>query len=153
VKIIDSFSGEYEFLSNFFVEKNGMTLEHRFQAAKAKTKHDRIFILSQKTPGKAKRAGRHIDIRKDWEVIRLLVMEQLVRTKFTDVQLFANLNETYPALLIEGNNWGDQFWGMTKNPSTDDWEGENNLGKILMKIREENMKLVSKEEYARLVNK
>ena len=45
--------------------------------------------------------------------------------------LKTNLLKTGDAMLIEGNTWGDRIWGQVNGV------GENNLGKILMRIREE----------------
>ena len=60
-------------------------------------------------------------------------MESILRVKFSDDKLKNKLIDTYPAELIEGNTWNDKFWGVDINTSI----GENNLGKILMKLRDE----------------
>lgn len=150
---IASFQGEYRFLSNFYpcsVVLDGVdypSVEHAFQAAKARiddvlvhfdphlgplTKPVRMVIRSASTPGQAKRLGRKIKLRPGWEDMRLEVMEGLVRQKFTnDWCLAERLLKTGDAELIEGNWWGDTFWGVCQG------KGENNLGKILMRVREE----------------
>lgn len=59
-------------------------------------------------------------------------MEDIVRDKFTrNEDLKAMLLATGDEGLIEGNWWGDTFWGECKG------QGENHLGRILMKIRRE----------------
>ena len=59
-------------------------------------------------------------------------MEDICRAKFTqNEELKKKLIDTGDATLIEGNTWNDTFWGVCNGV------GENNLGKILMKIREE----------------
>ena len=88
------------------------------------------------SPGEAKSAGRRLKLRTDWEKVKDQVMEDLVRKKFSDRGLARGLLETEDAELIEGNTWNDQTWGMVKD-SDGKWHGQNRLGKILMKVREE----------------
>jgi predicted NAD-dependent protein-ADP-ribosyltransferase YbiA (DUF1768 family) len=57
----------------------------------------------------------------------------LVRQKFREPKLRELLAGTRNAELIEGNYWGDRFWGVYVG----DGKGENHLGKILMQVREE----------------
>jgi ribA/ribD-fused uncharacterized protein len=136
---IDSFQGEYRFLSNFWpavVEYEGITypsIEHAYQAAKTLDRNERRRIAAIVEPGDAKRAGRALpNQRKDWEQVKLRVMEDCVRYKFTHhADLRDKLLATGDAELIEGNTWNDRFWGVC------DGQGENHLGKILMKIRAE----------------
>lgn len=134
--VIDSFQGEYRFLSNFypspidFVAVTYPTVEHAYQAFKTRDLEQRVLISRLPTPGQAKRAGRLLEIRSDWESIKLEVMADLVELKFlTHKDLLERLVVTYPAELIEGNTWGDRFWGQV------DGIGENHLGRILMTVR------------------
>ncbi len=145
--MIDSFSGSYRFLSNFYwvdVEMFGETypsVEHAFQAAKMEDPERRGGIRIAMTPGDAKRMGRNLPLRPDWEEIKLLVMEELLRRKFaqfdkfdsrgTGELLLTRLVNTRPHRLIEGNTWGDTFWGECNG------YGLNYLGYLLEKIREE----------------
>lgn len=115
---ITSFSGEYEFLSNFYkepVEWEGVvypTIEHAFQAAKSFDPKYRERVLKASSPGAAKKLGRAVDLRKDWEDIKLDVMTILVTRKFTsDSKLAMKLLKTGSHELIEGNNHGDVIWG------------------------------------------
>ncbi len=128
---IDSFSGEYAFLSNFYPsDLDGFpTVEHAFQALKATTPEDMEYIRTCKTPGEAKRAGRKIKIKSGWNDIRFSIMQVLVFKKFQDEELKQKLLSTGDAELIEGNTWHDTFWGVCNGV------GENNLGKILMQAR------------------
>ena len=135
---ITSFTGPSRFLSNFFectVHYDGIefpSAEHAYQAAKSNDIRVMTRIASLKTPGEAKRVGRKILIQKNWENIRADVMYSIVQNKFfNNAVLGAKLMATSPAQLIEGNEWGDTFWGVC------DDTGENNLGKILMKVRTE----------------
>jgi len=136
---IDSFSAEYRFLSNFWpavVEYEGITypsVEHAYQAAKTLDRRERRRVAAIAEPGDAKRAGRALpNQRPDWEQVKLRVMEECVRYKFTrHAELRQRLLATGDAELIEGNTWNDRFWGVC------DGQGENHLGKILMKVRAE----------------
>ena len=114
---IDSFSGRYEFLSNFYlcpilIEYKGRrftTTEHAFQAAKCKNDSDIDLFLECVTPGAAKRLGRKIAIRPDWEEIKIYIMTNVVRQKFQDKELAELLLSTGNAYLEEGNTWNDCF--------------------------------------------
>ena len=135
--MITSFDGKYDFLSNFYhspISYNGIvypTNEHFFQAMKTFNVDERIAIASAETPGKAKRIGRKITLRSDWEDVKLYYMELGLRLKFQDSKLHEMLLATGDEELIEGNTWGDEFWGVCNG------KGENHLGKLLMKIRGE----------------
>lgn len=85
------------------------------------------------TPGEAKRVSRTVTLRPDWESVKIEIMTGLIRKKFTDHSSLGDLlTHTYPKTLIEGNVWGDRFWGCVDNGHG---TGENWLGKILMKVR------------------
>jgi len=133
---ITSFSEENRFLSNFYpcvVEMEGIeypSVEHAYQAAKTLNVAEREEIVLL-TAGQAKRRGYRVTLRADWESIKLGIMEDLVRQKFNKEILREKLLATGDAELIEGNDWGDKFWGVCNG------EGENWLGRILMKIRSE----------------
>lgn len=135
MKMINSFSGEYRFLSNFYITADGKSVEHYYQAAKACNITDYLRIINAETPGQAKRLGRGIEIRQDWDDIKLVVMEQLLIKKFSDYELARKLLETGDAILIEGNEWGDVYWGVCNGI------GWNHLGRTLMKIRDEFLDL------------
>ncbi len=144
--MISGFSGKYRFLSNFFsapVKYEGVhypTVEHAFQAAKTRDKGLRRVIRGLRSPGEAKRFGRRLALRSDWGKIRVKVMEDLVWDKFSGDQLLARkLLMTKDAELVEGNTWGDIFWGVCYG------QGENHLGKILMRVRD-RLRLQEKEE-------
>lgn len=137
-----SFNGEYRLLSNFHpsnVEFEGLmyrTVEHAYQAAKTLDKAQRADIMACATPGLAKEMGRSVTIREDWEDVKLAVMETLLRKKFYDPTLRAALRMTGNIPLKELNYWHDQFWGSCTCLKHYD-SGENHLGKLLMKLREE----------------
>jgi ribA/ribD-fused uncharacterized protein len=141
MKIIDNFH-EYSFLSNFSPNRvwfDGIlwpTAEHAYQAAKAASPFQREKILECKTPGEAKRKGRSIIIRNGWDDLKLRYMFAIVKAKFEqDPGLKKMLRDLTDYWLIEGNDWGDQFWGCVK--VNGEWVGKNHLGIILMDIRDE----------------
>lgn len=134
---ITSFSGEHRFLSNFWlvsIEFEGInypSVEHAYQAAKTDDRQVRSQCLAY-TAGQAKRWGRTLTIRDDWEDIKVPLMESLVRQKFTNnLILMKLLIDTGNQTLIEGNTWGDTFWGVCNG------EGLNMLGVCLMTVRNE----------------
>ena len=131
-----SFRGEYNFLSNFHPAKvtyEGITYptaEHAYQAAKTLDTVERETIKAASTPGKAKRLGQKITIRKGWDGMKVDVMEKIVKQKFVEnPSLAKKLVTTRGTKLIEKNWWGDTFWGTVEG------KGQNNLGKILTKVR------------------
>jgi ribA/ribD-fused uncharacterized protein len=134
--MINSFSGEYRFLSNFwpvrvsYEEEEYPSVEHAYTAAKTLNKELRKEIQKVSSPGSAKKLGRRLVLRSDWGDIKLSVMESLLQQKFSKDPLKKQLLNTKPLYLEEGNNWGDVFWGVCKGV------GQNNLGKLLMKIRD-----------------
>lgn len=137
MKTINSFAGPYRFLSNFWPsavvldDHSYRTVEHAFQAAKTNDADARRRIRNEHDPASAKRKGRTVYLREDWEEAKLGVMEGLLRQKFGTEPLKSKLLKTGKATLIEGNWWGDKYWGVC------DGKGENHLGRLLMKIREE----------------
>jgi len=137
VEIIDNFSGEYDWLSNFYQVDDNLTAEHVYQAAKTMDQNWKRKILKAKTPGKAKRLGQKAPLRPDWNSIRYDIMIHIIREKFKDSIISAKLIKTYPSLLIEGNNWHDNFWGNCECDKCKSKEGLNILGFILMTVRSE----------------
>jgi ribA/ribD-fused uncharacterized protein len=133
---IDKFEGEYRFLSNFYPSPVTLdwatyrSVEHAFQAAKTISIEQRDAIRAALTAKEAKRLGRKVQLREDWEEIKVETMAYLVWNKFSlHPELAERLLNTGNRELIEGNWWGDTFWGMCQGT------GHNNLGKILMRVR------------------
>lgn len=143
--MIDFFDGEYAFLSNFynasciFEEKFYPTVEHAFQAAKSLDSAERDWIAAAGSPGLAKRLGRRINLRPDWEKIKFDVMEECLRSKFADPVLKQKLLATGDEELVEGNYWHDNTYGNCSCEKCKDIFGRNMLGNILMKLRTEFM--------------
>jgi len=143
---IESFDGDFASLSNFQILKEHVvwhefdypTVEHAYQAAKCKDSAYRRKIRCAATPGNAKRLGQKAELRSDWEDVKISVMTKLIERKYSDYELAMKLACTGDAELIEGNWWGDSFWGRVTSKGFKKCVpyGENNLGKILMKRRD-----------------
>ena len=149
--MISDFRGPYRWLSNFHlavVEYEGNhypSTEHAFQAAKALSVESRLPFMTVSQQGlltpafirvmtcaEAKHAGRRLPLRPDWEAVKLDVMYAVLRSKFTlHEDLKQKLLATGNEQLVEGNTWGDRVWGVCNGV------GENHLGKLLMRVREE----------------
>lgn len=135
---IYGFTGEYRFLSNFYpsrINLDGMdypTVEHAYQAAKTLNPDQRLMILNLPYPAMAKKAGRKVHMRHDWDEIKITVMEYLLRQKFTGYHgLSLKLYQTGDIYIEETNTWGDTFWGVCNG------KGQNVLGNLLMKVRKD----------------
>jgi len=107
------------------------SVEHAYQAAKTFDSDYRALIQRAPTAAKAKRIGQVVPVRDNWDLVKVAVMRNLVRQKFQDEKLNEWLQNTSPAILEEGNYWGDTFWGVDLEGNGTNW-----LGKILMEIRD-----------------
>ena len=138
MKIILSFTGVYSFLSNFYeypVYYDGlkyMNSEAAFQSAKCMNKDGRMTFCFL-NPSEAKRLGRRVRLRPDWEDTKDQIMYDVVKAKFSDPHLAKMLLSTENADLYEGNTWGDTYWGIDRRTL----RGQNKLGEILMRVRRE----------------
>lgn len=132
---IRGFYGPYAFLSNFHpctVCIEGISFpssEHAYMALKTLDREQRLVLAALSSPGKAKKFGRALKLRPDWDSFRLMAMLQVLMEKFKDPVLAKLLLATGDRYLEETNNWGDRFWGV-------DGEGANFLGKLLMLVRD-----------------
>lgn len=133
--MIDSFTGQYHFLSNFAecqIPWEGLTyqsVEAAYQASKT-LDHRIRREFTQLGPTSAKHLGQRIKLRPHWEEEKVLIMYQLLKIKFAPGTKFAEkLLATRKEVLIEGNWWGDKYWGTVGN------KGKNMLGKLLMRVR------------------
>lgn len=146
-KAIESFTGDFRFLSNFYPchyvyldYAAYPSVEHAYQAAKTTDEQARRWFYKPPLPTAAetKKMGKKLTLRSDWEGVKLSIMEDLLRQKFNQPALKEQLLATGDATLVEGNYWGDTYWGVDKRKG-----GQNHLGKLLMKIREEHAKQLS----------
>lgn len=134
---IEKFDDKYRFLSNFWpaaVVMEGDTypsVEHAYQAAKTLDPIARLQIRQAPTANAAKRLGKKVILRDQWDTLKLRVMTDLVAQKFKNLDLKNRLLATGDEDIIEGNWWGDTFWGVCKGTGT------NHLGKILMDLRKD----------------
>ena len=139
--MINCFDGKWAFLSNFYwneIEFEGITYatnEHFFQAMKTLDIGERQKIANCLTPGQAKRMGRQVALRSDWEEVKEDIMFLGLCLKFADEQLADWLVETGDEPLEEGTTWHDNEWGNCSCPKCRNIEGKNKLGKLLMKVR------------------
>ena len=138
-----SFAGKYAFLSNFHdsvLIYEGIkypTVEHAFQAMKTFDIAQRKEIANLRTPGEAKRAGRRVSLRADWEDVKDNIMYEILCEKFKNSELRQMLLETGDEFLEEGTTWHDNYWGNCYCPKCKDIVGKNMLGKTLMRVRDE----------------
>ncbi len=135
--MIDSFNGDFDFLSNFYGKNR--TVEHYYQAAKTLDPGWQTEIINAETPGRAKRIGQKAPLREDWDDIKVNVMLTFLREKFKDQKLKIKLIDTHPHSLVEGNTWHDNFWGICSCPKCHNKESNNMLGYLLAKVRAEIM--------------
>ena len=87
--------------------------------------------MSFASPVIAKRIGRKVNLRADWEDVKCDIMKELLKKKFENAELAEKLLATGDMELVEGNNHGDRFWGMVNGV------GKNMLGKLLMEVRDD----------------
>ena len=141
-KTIFGFFEDNRFLSNFhksWVTYNSITWdtsEHAYMWAKTYPEFNQKdwVDVHDMTAGQVKRWGSKVNVRDDWEQVKLDVMFQILVDKFSDCEMSQLLENTGDKILIEANNWGDKYWGLCVKTNT----GSNHLGKILMQIRELN---------------
>lgn len=134
---IYEFSGQYRFLSNFWLATftwEGIMWPHSEAAYQAaKFSRDQWHEFAFMTPSQAKKEGQIRSIRDDWNEVRVEIMRSVVSAKFEqNPSLMSKLVLTGEARLEEGNTWKDRFWGICPPGSGN---GENHLGQILMDIR------------------
>jgi ribA/ribD-fused uncharacterized protein len=143
---IERFTGENSFLSNFFIVPviydgdEYPSSENAYQAAKTDQSSRHFFKYDSVTPAMAKRYGRKLKLRSDWNQVKDGIMLEIVRSKFTNLELQVLLTQTGILSLEEGNSWHDTYWGICDGHCRFQHElpmGENKLGKILERVRYE----------------
>lgn len=133
---IEYFRGKWAKLGNyspcivFYRQHAYNSVEHGYQAQKSTDPAVQAMIRNQPTPNAAKKLARRIALRPDWESVKLDVMRELLNEKFAQEPERTILLSTGDAHLIEGNWWGDRFWGQSPIGT-----GENYLGILLMELR------------------
>lgn len=133
--MIKEFKGKYYFLSNYSKSNiiiNGITFLNAEAALHSFKDIKRQSEFASLDPATAKRKGRSVRLRHDWEDIKDDIMYLVVKAKFEqNSDLKDKLIATGDEYLEEGNTWNDTYWGVCKG------RGKNMLGKILMRIRSE----------------
>lgn len=135
---IKEFKNQFAWLSNFepcLIIIDDIifgSVETAYMSAKSDSKDWKNFCTTN-LPGVVKRKGKKVELVENWENIKLAIMEDCLRQKFTKPRFKELLLATGGCLIEEGNTWGDTFWGVDIKTGN----GENNLGKLIMKIREE----------------
>lgn len=113
------------------------SVENAYQAAKIDPTIlgyvAKVRSFADLTASEVKIAGRKIEMRSNWEEIKLPLMYAFLVQKFSHPNLRLLLQSTGTSELVEGNTWGDVWWGVDARTGI----GENNLGKLLMRVRSE----------------
>ena len=104
--------------------------ENYYQSKKMKNYQDELYIANL-DPHSSKRETRNFEIVDDWNDIKIDVMRIALEAKFNLPKWKDKLLSTGNDKIIEWNNWGDNFWGVSDN----DHLGQNHLGLLLMEIR------------------
>lgn len=132
--MVNSFRGDWAFLSNFYECKivyEGYVfnnVESAFQAQKCISEVDKFIGVNGNI---AKKLGRKVNLRSDWDKVKDDIMYKIVFAKFEqNPELRDKLIKTYPLELVENNKWNDTYWGVCNG------KGKNKLGKILESIRD-----------------
>lgn len=132
---INRFDGEYRFLSNFYlatIRFCGVQFGNSEAAFHAQKCPERAAEFSTLNPSEAKRLGRRVPLRPDWESVKDEIMHAVVFAKFVqNPALLEKLLATGDVPLVEGNSWDDRYWGVCNGI------GQNKLGQILMQVRKE----------------
>lgn len=137
--MIKEFKNQYFFLSNFYecpVYYNKLVFcnaEAAFQAQKVIDEKEQYKFINLNA-SQARKLGKTIVLREDWEEVKDNIMYEIVKRKFTvNKELQQKLIGTKDEELVEGNWCHDTYWGVDSKTGI----GKNKLGKILMKVREE----------------
>lgn len=141
--MIDRFKDEFYFLSNFYPCSINYckivfpSSEHLFQARKSKDVKIWEIIAAIPKPGKSKAFGRTIDLRSDWEEVKINIMISVVYLKFSqNIDLMMKLRKLEGINLCEGNYHHDNFWGDCHCDNCKNIIGQNKLGYSLEKVRD-----------------
>lgn len=129
---IKQFRGKYYFLSNFYpckITYNGISYLNAEAALHAQKDSSRSEEFKDLDASAAKKLGRNVTIRTDWDDVKNKIMAQILFQKFSNPKLRGMLLDTGEAELVESNTWHDTYWGVYNG------QGRNELGNILMGIR------------------
>lgn len=140
--MVTQFKGDYRWLSNFAPCKiilegvEYQSVEHAYMSAKSSDLDWKLFCRETEKAGDVKRASKNITLIPNWDNLKINVMKVCLEQKFSVDPYRSKLITTGSIQLIEGNTWNDKFWGV----SLTDNQGQNNLGKLIMDIRDSLLK-------------
>lgn len=142
-QVIESFKGDFADFSNFapvqiyYKGINFPTVEHAFVASKSNDQLFRFNIsqIPAHRAGEAKRRGKRMVLRRDWELVKLKNMKRFLMQKYSYERYRRLLISTVDAIIIEGNYWHDNYWGDCKCRKCKDIPGKNHLGNLIMSVR------------------
>ncbi len=136
---IEQFRDEYRWLSNFypcelrFRGKRYPSVEYAYLSAKSDDKEWKSLCANPKEKqSKIKKKSQYLELVPNWDEIKMDVMRECLELKFSQEPFRSWLIETGDLHLQEGNTWGDKFWGVDLETG----EGDNNLGKLIMEVRD-----------------
>lgn len=133
--MIGVFRDRYFYLDNYYpckIEYLGVEYQNAEAAYQAQKCPERQAEFEFLPAEEAFKLGRAVPLRPNWDLVKNLVMRRVVRAKFTqNLALRQALVATGDETIINTNYYGDRYWGVYKGT------GENRLGDILMKTREE----------------
>lgn len=150
--LINRFENYFAFLRNFhectvtYEDLEYPSSENAYQAAKICVPGDLTSTnilrvnagFTLVSPAEAKKRGRIVKLRVDWDAVKDKVMYEILCAKFSqNPELAEELRLTYPAVLVEGNYWHDNYWGKCNCAKCSFKEGKNKLGIKLMRVRNE----------------
>lgn len=136
-KGIFGFFGDYRYLSNFHLAPltvDGLTYptsEHAYMAQKSLDPTVREAFTRIGSPMDARRQGQLVQLRPDWEEVKVAAMLKVSQAKYANPELAAKLLATGDRYLEETNYWKDVIWGFCNG------RGTNYLGRVLMSVRDE----------------
>ena len=141
--IINFRGRDYGFLSNLYAYKIEInykgykfySVEAAYHGAKHGTEENLVKFADIRRGDLAKKMSMtkkfKRDIRPDWDDVKEEIMRELVWAKFSqNEKLKERLLATGDRQIVEGNDWGDTYWGVCNGV------GLNRLGEILMEVRE-----------------
>ena len=138
--MINEFREENYFLSNFYQGKEFIYKGTRFDNAEAAFQSQKDLSKQQDfelmNPSLAKKLGRRVNLRDDWDKEKDKIMFDILYHKFQDKELKEKLLATNKQVLIQGNLWHDNYWGICMCDKCKNKDGKNKLGELLMNLRE-----------------
>lgn len=117
---------------------NYWTVENFYVAIKVPNnsiRHRERQKIAQMNPGLAKKYGRTLNVRKDWNLVKMDFMRIAIEHKFKRGTSWYDKLLSFDKPVIEWNNWKDVFYGKCIFTG----KGENNLGKLIDRIKTEEL--------------